>query len=154
ATRAAVLETIRAVRQAVKSDDLFVFSFAGHGVCEDNEFYLLTHEADLASLAKTGLASHDLRKELADFPCQVLLMLDACQSGAFGAGLRPGANDAARELADVDARITVLCAAQGRQEAFAKQGNGLFTAAIIRALKRDPKAPYHPRTGKLNVIDL
>jgi hypothetical protein len=73
AIRAALLKALRDVREEVKANDLFVFSFAGHGVREEGEFFLLTHEADptsAATLARTAVAGRALREQLADSPAR------------------------------------------------------------------------------------
>lgn len=157
ATRDAVRRALDDVRKAARPNDLFVLAFAGHGVREEGEFFLLTHEADptdARALAKTALSGAALREGLADFPCQVLLMLDACHAGAFGTGLRPGTDEAARALADVDNRVAVMCAALGHEESLGKDGHGLFTKAVVAALRRDPAAFYNKRTGELTVYHL
>src|SRR5262249_26308050 len=51
ATRDAVLKALDEVRKVAKPNDLFVFSFAGHGVREEGEYYLLSHDADVDKLA-------------------------------------------------------------------------------------------------------
>src|SRR5262249_55155419 len=145
ATRPAVLDAIHAVKKQARPGDLFVFSFAGHGLREGEEFYLLTHEADSAdarSLGKTALSGRALRQEVADFPCRVRRLLDACHSGEIGKGRRSGTDEAARELSDVEARVAVMCAALGHESAQGKAGHGFFSDAVARALRRDPKAVY------------
>ncbi len=161
ATCKAVLDAIAAVRKCAKANDLLVFSFAGHGVREEGEFFLLTHEADVTNakmLQKTAVSGTALRAALADFPCQVLLMLDACHSGALGAGAlagyRPASDEAARALADVDLRVAVMCAALGHEEALEQKGNGLFTKAVLRALQHDPYCFFDRQTGEMNVYHL
>ena len=89
---------LAAVRKKVKPRDLLVFFFAGHGVREGREFFLLTHDADLKKLGKTALSGSQLRQRLADFPCQVLLLFDACHSGSAAKSLV--ADVASRQLAD------------------------------------------------------
>ena len=161
ASRKAVLEAIDAVRKDAKANDLFLLSFAGHGLREEGEFFLLTKEADTGNaktLDKTAISGTALREKLADFPCQVLLLLDACHSGAFGAGAlagyKPGSDEAARTLTDVDVRVAVMCAALGHEEALEQQGNGLFTQAVLRALRHDPDCFFDHQTGELNVYHL
>ncbi len=152
---------VEAVRKNAKANDLFLFSFAGHGLREEGEFFLLTKEADTSnakSLEKTAVSGAALREKLADFPCQVLLLLDACHSGVFGAGAlsgyKPASDEAARALADVDVRVAVMCAALGHEEALEMNGNGLFTWAVLRALQRDRGCFYDQETGELNVYHL
>jgi WD40 repeat protein len=156
ASRDAVLAAIDEVRQAAKPNDLFVFAFAGHGARAEGEFFLATREADPSSpesFKSTTVSGADLRAKLADFPCQVLLLLDACHSGSVAA-YRPGTDEAARALSSVDVRAAVMCAALGHEEAIEDAGGGLFTQAIVRALKGDPAAFYDHATGELNVYHL
>ena len=84
----------------VQQQDLVVVYFACHGVKQKTEYYLLTQEADTSDLEHTALAGNELRKTLAPFKCQVLLMLDACHSAGFGEGkklsklkLKPATDD-------------------------------------------------------------
>jgi WD40 repeat protein len=151
ATRAAVLAALKAARQAVKPGDLLVFSFAGHGAKQGKQFYLLTVDADPAKLAQTALSGDDLRTALADLPCQVLLLLDACHSAA---GVRAFIDEAARNLTGDECAVAVLCAAMGYEEAQEKDGHGLFTKAVIEALSRVDRVPYNARDGRQYVHHL
>jgi WD40 repeat protein len=140
ATRAAVLGALQEARKAVKPGDLLVFSFAGHGAREGRKFYLLTVNANPANLAATALSGDDLREALADMPCQVLLLLDACHSAA---GVRAFIDEAARKLTDDETGVAVLCAAMGAEEAQEKDGHGLFTQAVLAALGDGDDVPYN-----------
>jgi WD40 repeat protein len=150
ATRDAILKEIKAVRGQAKENDLFVFTFAGHGVRDKDGFFLLSKEADVFKLTETALSGDELRKAVAEFPCQVLLMLDACHSAGFGAdqkltktGLRPATDDATRMLTDDDVGVAVMCAAMGTEKAIEKEKHGLFTQAVLEALEGGPKVPRH-----------
>jgi WD40 repeat protein len=160
ATQPGVLAALKELRKA-KPNDLAVVFFAGHGVKQKEAYYLLTTEAKLGALDKTALSGDDLRKELQGMPCQVLLMLDACHSAGFGQGkplakegLRPATDDAARELADDEVGVAVLCAAMGHEKAEEKSGNGLFTRAVIDALSQAEGVQYNRYTGLLYVHHL
>ncbi len=158
ATRKGVLDALATARQAAKAGDLFVFFFAGHGTRDGGEFFLLTHDADPATgetMRKTAVPGSELRARLADFPCQVLVVLDACHAGEVGA-LPPGADEAARGLADPDVRVAVMCAALGHETAKEAKGAGVFTATLARALESGPKAGvfFDRVTGELNVYHL
>jgi len=156
ATREKVLGAIQDVRDSAKTNDLFVLSFAGHGRRDDGDVFLLTHEADPtnnASLQTTAISGKVLRQSLTDFPCQVVVLLDSCHAGQIGA-LRSGSDDAARSLADVDTRATVICAALGHEEALARDRGGLFTMAVVRALQCESDTVYDHETGEMNVYDL
>jgi WD40 repeat protein len=143
ATRAGVLEALGALRRGVKPADLAVVYFAGHGVKDGDDFYLLTVEADTTRLPQTAVSGKELRKQLTDLPCQVLLILDACHSAAGVRAFRPAADDAARSLTDDDCAVAVLCAAMGTEYAEEKKEHGLFTRALVEALERTRGVPYN-----------
>jgi WD40 repeat protein len=154
ATRAAVLQSLRNLRRGVKPGDLAVVYFAGHGVKDGNDFYLLTVDADTSQLAQTAVAGKELRQALADIPCQVLLILDACHAAAGVKAFRPATDDAARALTDDDCAVAVFCAAMGAEYAQEAKGNGLFTKALIEALSRSERVPYNYGDGRQYVHHL
>src|SRR5262249_2399354 len=103
-----ILKELADLRKNVKSQDLAVVFFAGHGVREEDEFFLLTQEANTANLAGTTLSGTALRKALSEFPCQVLLMLDACHSNAALKAFRPAVDDATRSLAEDEVGVVMM----------------------------------------------
>jgi uncharacterized caspase-like protein len=143
ATRCAVLCALEEARAAVKPGDLLVFSFAGHGARQGRKFYLLTVDADPNRLADTALSGDDLRAALADMPCQVLLLLDACHSAAGVRAFTPAGDEATGNLTDDETGVAVLCAAMGAEEAQEKDGHGLFTRAVLQALKESEGVPFN-----------
>jgi hypothetical protein len=151
ATRDAVLAALKAARAAVKPGDLLVFSFAGHGVKQGRKFYLLTVDADPDKLAETALSGDSLRAALADMPCQVLLLLDACHSAA---GVRAFSDEATGKLTDDECGVAVLCAAMGAEEAQEKNGHGLFTRAVLDALGNGEDVVYNRRDHRQYVHHL
>ena len=158
ATTANVLAELAAAKKKVQPGDLFVFFFAGHGARDGGEFFLVTHDtndANPAALRGSALKGSDVRATLADFDCQVLMVLDACHGGQI-AGMPAGDDEAARRLAAADARVAVMCAALGHQTSKEENGAGVFTAALAKAVA-DPKkvdAFYDRKTGELNVYHL
>jgi WD40 repeat protein len=158
ANKQAVLKAIKAVRDKAKDNDLFVFTFAGHGVKSKDQYYLLTVEANLFKLENTALSGKELREAVAEFPCQVLLMLDACHSAGFGAGgkiakagLRPATDEASRTLTDDEIGVAVMCAAMGSEKAIEMKEHGLFTQAVLDALAGGPKVPRHAFNNKIYI---
>jgi WD40 repeat protein len=164
ANRAAVRKALAEVRRQVKPNDLMVVFFAGHGAKGNTGFYLLTAEAntkDDKTLAATALAGAELRATLGEVPCQVLLMLDACHSSAFGAngtkgalaakGYRPATDDLTRTLTSDDVGVAVMCAAMANEGAQERGGKGLFTQAVVAALKGEDGVPFN-RNNRLLYI--
>ena len=148
ATRQEILNQLEEIRKKTQQQDLVVVFFACHGVKAGKEYYLLTHEARFNALGDSALSGHDLRKHLGEFKCQVLLMLDACHAADFGAGqklaklgMKPAADDAARDLTDNEIGVAVMCAAMGYEKAEGKAGHGLFTQALLEALEKKPGVP-------------
>lgn len=140
ATSKAVRDKLTALRKVVNREDVVVVFFAGHGTLSKGDFYFLTHDSASAKLGDdNAISGKKLAEALGGLGCRVLLLLDACHSGA--ADLKPASDDAARNLSDDDAGVTVLSAAQGRQKAREKDGNGLFTLALKEALSDTSKKP-------------
>jgi uncharacterized caspase-like protein len=138
----------------VKANDLLVVFFAGHGAKEGDQFYLLTHEANINKLAETALSGRDLREELKEVPCQVLLIMDACHTAGFGAkgvlskkNLKPATDAATRTFTDDEVGAAVMCAAMGTEEASESGDNGLFTEELVKALT-DKDAMYNHANHK------
>jgi hypothetical protein len=153
ASRQAILDAIKDLRSnektKVKDNDLLVVFFAGHGVTKKNQFFLLTHEAVLDDLENKALSGAKLREALGAFPCQVLLIMDACHAGAFGGTgkltlkeFKPAGDDAARSLTDSEVGVAVMCAAMGNERSEERGGNGLFTRALMKGLS-EKDVPRH-----------
>lgn len=143
ATRAGVLQAIEKIRQSAKPGDLVVFLFAGHGIKQKDEFYLITHEGDPSeNLKDRSLSGEDLRGALSDIECPVLLLLDACHSARSASSFRPATDDLSRQMTDDSAGVTVLAAAMAHEVASATEENGHFTAAFLKALHAGQGVPY------------
>ncbi len=160
ATAKQIIDALVEMRTA-QARDLVVVFFACHGVMHKKEYYLLTHEADADKLDTTCLSGTSLRKELKEYKCQVLLMLDACHSAGFGAGrklsklgLKPATDDATRDLTDDDVGVAVMCAAMAHEKAEGAGGNGLFTRAVKEALEKKPGVPFNRYNQRLYIHHL
>src|SRR5262249_33431337 len=136
ATAPKIAAELAAMRKSAKQRDLVIVFFACHGVMDNKEFYLMTHEANTGNLEGTCLSGSKLRKELKEYKCQVLLMMDACHSNGFGAGkkltklgLKPATEEAARSLTEDDCGVAVMAAAMANEQAEGIGGYGLFTRA-------------------------
>lgn len=155
ATRGRVLEALAKVSATAKPGDLVVLFFAGHGVKKEEDYYLLTREADVTkALANKSLSGADLRKALAEIECPVLLILDACHSANAVRNFRPATDDLSRGLADERVGVTVLAAAMAHEVAGATAENGHFTAGLLKGLRAGVGVPYDPYERQLYVHHL
>jgi hypothetical protein len=169
ATRERVLKALAAVRKSAKPGDLLVLTFAGHGLKQSvrvpangrepettrDEFYLVTHDGDMnRPLAGVSLSGEDLRKELADIGCPVLLVLDACHAAAGVKAFRPATDDLTRSMTDDRVGVTVLSAAMSHETAGETAEQGHFTAALLKALAAGPDVPFDPHEKRVYVHHL
>jgi WD40 repeat protein len=156
ATRQAVLGALEDVRKGgAKPGDLLVLFFAGHGVVQEGEFYLLTREADTGKpLAGHALSGDDLRRTLGEMPCSVLLVMDACHSGAAVKALKAATDELTRSLTDDQVAVTVLSAALPSEVAQEGDKHGLFTQTLLEALQLGGGVSFDPYERQLYVTDL
>jgi len=145
ATRANMLRALDALRTAMGQHDLAVVHFAGHGAMVDGELFLLPHEVDArdaVAIRTTALPVSDMRRELLKISerGRVLVLLDACYSGAASADGRAETVESARlTQALAAANITVLTSSSADQTSRedAAWQNGAFTKAVLEALGSD-----------------
>jgi WD40 repeat protein len=144
ATRAGILAGLKWLKGGMKAQDVAVIFYAGHGEKDDKgHFFLLPQDVVMDKMADTAISAEKLKEHLADLPGRVVLLLDACHSGAIGKVI----NDMARDLADEDCGVVVLCAALGSERAGEADGHGFFCKALLEVLKGEHEAPKNPRDG-------
>jgi uncharacterized caspase-like protein len=116
------------------AEDTLMLLIAGHGFVDAaGALRLADRSTRLDDLAGSALAFDDLAGMLAALPGRVVVFLDACHSGAAGAGTN---DDAVAALLAEGRAVAVVAASKGRQPSFEAPGfgGGAFTAALIRAL--------------------
>lgn len=138
ATKDAVLDTYRELVAETKENDELIVYFAGHGgvreVHNNQEGYLLPHDADSSNIARRGISLDDINKEVSYLPGQspVLLILDACRSGnLFNSNLM---SRAAASLGPNIRRLVSSEGAQDSQEGEQWEGHGAFTYFLLNGL--------------------
>lgn len=145
-TRDSLVHALRAVRQAVNPEDLFVFFVASHGTVDDDEYFLLTSNVGSASterLKADALSQADLKQLIGNVPTtKKLVIIDTCHAAALGDTLQTAL--LTRGLSEVTAMkilsravgSTVLSASTSTQQALeGYRGHGLFTYVIAEGLR-------------------
>jgi WD40 repeat protein len=131
------------LQKETTSRDLAIVFLAGHGVTDTkNQFWFLTHEADMSRLYSTAVSRGEIMDVLHDLPGKKILFLDACHAGAvLGSGGRTrGAsvdlNSTINEFATADSGLVVYGAAMGRELSVEKDTwqHGAFTKALLEAI--------------------
>jgi uncharacterized caspase-like protein len=119
--------------------------FSGHGAIIDNRFYLLPYGVDArtqAQLKATAISADDFQvevKKLAEHG-RVLLLLDACHSGAVSAdGSKLAPNADLLRLVMASNNVTVLTSSRAEEVSREDETwkNGAFTKVLIEAFGRD-----------------
>jgi WD40 repeat protein len=143
ATRANVLDRLEGLANQVSPGDVAVISFAGHGERDaKGQFFLLPVDANPKKLLSTCVPGDTVKNALANLTgCKVILVLDACHSGAVGSAApvarAPLTDNLVRDLVTEDYGVIVMCSAMGREVALegTKEGHGYFTLALIEGLR-------------------
>jgi uncharacterized caspase-like protein len=118
-----------------------VVFLAGHGVnTDDREYFFLPPDADLDRPEIMGISGTDLLRPLRPMAGRVLVFLDTCYGGAlFTQRTRSGPDmtNVLNEMLAANAGIVAFSATTGRTRAEEREdlGNGVFTHALLRALR-------------------
>jgi WD40 repeat protein len=159
ASRSGILRGFQSLRTEMErggGNDLAVVHFSGHGAMVDGTLYLLPYDTDArdaVGIKNTALPIDMLRTELLKLAerGRVLVLLDACHSGATTLDGSAKAADAAalrHELAA--ANVTVLTSSSRNEPSLEDKAweHGAFTRALLDALN-DPAADAD-RIGLIN----
>jgi WD40 repeat protein len=142
ASRAKILRALAQLKKPATTRDAVLIFFAGHGKRdEQNNFYFLPAEADLDDLAVTGLSEGDFKAAVKGLPGRVILLLDACHSGALIENERrsgEGLTDRLyRDLTSNEYGLILMCSSRGlevSQESSAHK-SGFFALALVEGLQ-------------------
>ena len=150
ANKTGILRALKNMRAAMASGggaDLVVVHFSGHGALVDHKLYLLPYDVDArddAGIESNGLSVEELRGELEELGQhgRVLVLLDACHSGATTANGSPLSMDStALRTALAAANVSVLTSSTGSEVSYEtpELEHGAFTKALLDAFD-DPAA--------------
>ena len=148
ATRAGILQGFQWLRKQMTQKDIGVIAYSGHGVKDtDGNFFLAPVDVDPQNLLTTGVSGDDFKRVLASLPGRIVVLLDACHSGAAGEAHRKAAfaltDELVRDLATDDYGVIVMASSMGREysEESDELRHGYFTAALLEGLQG--KADYN-----------
>ncbi|MFD0914789.1 caspase family protein [Pseudahrensia aquimaris] len=157
ATPDAILDATRKLLDGLDKGDHAVIFFAGHGMQDETgRFYLATSNSDPANLRDTALPFDKLREVLSATRARITILLDACHSGAAGAGLFITNDALVTDLARTATNITVLAASKGRQVSIESNsaGGGYFSNAIADVISGDRVRFDTDRNGRIEASEL
>lgn len=139
ATKEGIVRSIRELKSRVSEKDVVVLFIASHGFINDNNFYVLPHDAVPGNLPATSVKWDQLSADLADLPCKVLLILDACHSGQLGtnfAARTPDNTEALRTMASDEYGVVIMSASTGSETALESDAwqHGAFSLSLLEGL--------------------
>jgi len=158
ANRTAILAAVEKLAQGVDSGETAVFFFAGHGLQgADGKFYIATSATRADDVESTSLAWDDLASVLSKTKGRLIVLLDACHSGAAGTGLFATNDDAVSGLQrSIPAGLVVLSASKGRElsRESAKANGGVFTTVLTNVMGEGRTKADLNGNGSLEVSEL
>lgn len=147
-TRANLLRALQRARTRATGDDTLVFLFAGHGIEQNGQAYLLTVDTNRELLNDTALSMDLVDKALSGFEGgHVLFLIDACRNDpdagrgqrdcpltdGLARGLRPKL--AERGQSARPAALLLACDVGQRAWEMPDEGHGAFTYWLLEGLR-------------------
>jgi len=134
-----VQEGLDRIARETTARDVAVVFMAGHGTTEDNKYYFLPADVDIARLQQTAAPQDEIRKRLVQIRGTALFFFDTCQSGSVMGGPRlaqPDVTGVVNDFASAENGVVVFAASEGREVAYEEKswGHGAFTKALLEVL--------------------
>ncbi len=120
----------------VGPNDLLVLHFSGHGLLRNGSTLLIPSDGNMHSLDVTGIRLSHVQELVESCKArQKVFFLDACHSGA-GRDIMPMTKTTVSELDSAEGIYTIAsCKEDQISHEFQEQGQGVFTWALIEAIK-------------------
>ena len=141
ASRQAIQEGLSWLNQKMTPQDVGMLFLSGHGMSDQaGQFYFLPIDVNQRNLTGSCLGGEQLKQSLANTPGRILLLLDACHSGAAGAVGTDASNGLAdslvRDLVTDDYGVIVVSSSLGDEVSLESSSTqaGFFTYALAEAL--------------------
>lgn len=152
-----IIAEVESIVANARAGDTVVLFFAGHGARDgDGQLYLATTGTTPDNLKASAVPWSRLAAALRRSKARVIVMLDACHSGAAGEASF-ASNDAAvaEIMSGASAPILILAASKGRQLSLedAALGNGYFTRAMKQVLGADRRRRDLNGNGVLEISE-
>lgn len=138
ATKANIEKKLDELSKHARQDDVVMLFFSGHGVPDGDDTYFMSVDAN-GDDPYTGVDFAFIRKKMRNMKnnkCRVLVFMDACYSGAMF-----NTKSALKTITLAESDIIGFYSSNAGQTSaeFANDGNGLFTSALLKALKGEAK---------------
>lgn len=141
--------SIAAFGRKANNADVALFYYAGHGIQNKSQNYLMPVDAEVESIAQAveqGINVNYLLDELDNAKSKVnIVMLDACRNNTFNGQFRSlGGTGVERGLAPVnympEGTVVVYATAPGKTAADGTRRNGLFTEGLLNGFEGEDRS--------------
>jgi uncharacterized caspase-like protein len=160
--RASVTEILSTLDRAIalaSSNDTLLISFAGHGMRVGGNFYFLTSQSSEKDILETALPWNKVADVLSRSKARIIVLLDACHSGAASQeAIVPNDEYAATLMRNGKSGMMVLAASKGREFSQERSelmgGHGLFSYVVTQAIGSNRKAADVNGNGVIELSEL
>jgi uncharacterized caspase-like protein len=136
ATRQNILDSLTWLRKMTTPKDVAILFLGGHGTRDPHGgFHFIPVNVDEKNPEGSCVSGKLLKETLANLPGRVIVLLDACHSGAASRKNKGLTDDLIRDLIS-DAGVVVMCSSQGAEFSLEskKVEHGFFTLGLVEAL--------------------
>jgi len=138
-TKDAMEEVIAEFGRKARDAEAALFYFAGHGLQNKNQNYLMPVDAkvrSLASVSKDGVNLNYPLEEMENAKTRVnIVLLDACRNNPFGEFRSAGGRGLAVPGSVPEGTVIVYATGPGKTASDGQGRNGVFTAGLLDAFK-------------------
>ncbi|NME68041.1 caspase family protein [Flammeovirga aprica] len=152
ANKANIVEGFKWLSENATSKDLAIVFIASHGLNYEDNFYIIPHDVKLDDVKNTAVSWSDCSNVMSSLPSQVLMYVDACNSGQLGKDISRSDNtESIRQLSSDENGVVIMSGSTGDESSLESPEwqHGAFTAALIDGLG-EGKADY----SRDNIISL
>lgn len=142
ASRDGISHGLSWLKAQATQQDVSVIFYSGHGGKDSNgKFHILPVDFNPRDINATGVSEEQIKSYCQSTPGRILLLLDACHTGALGGDRRKDihgmTDDMIRDLVNDDYGVMVMCSSMGREFSLesAEWGHGAFTKALTEGLQ-------------------
>lgn len=152
ASKSNIVAGFKWLSENATSKDLAIVFIASHGLNYEDNFYIIPHDVKLDDIKNTAVSWTDCSTVMSSLPSQVLMYVDACNSGQLGKDITRSDNtESIRKLSSDENGVVIMSGSTGDESSLESPEwqHGAFTAALIDGLG-DGKADF----SRDNIITL
>jgi WD40 repeat protein len=140
ASKNKIIKEFKWLASRIKPTDTFILFFAGHGIMDGHQYYLVTHDYDGKIQPNSMISTNELLEQSKNVPALTqLLILDSCYAGGVDYIVR-GLYDSRMSVLAKKMGLHIFASASDLEKALdSYEGNGLFSHILLQGLNNNPK---------------